>query len=91
MDCGGGFTMWWVCGFSDGGLRWIAVVGFPMVVCSGGFAVMAGLWVCWVCGFTVMVGLWVFRWWFAVGYRWIAMVGLLFLIFFFFFFNFKLL
>ena len=28
-------------------------------------------------GFAVMVGLWVFRWWFAVDFQWIAVVGLL--------------
>ena len=50
-----------------------------MVVC-GGFPVVFGGG---IAGFAVMVGC---LWWFAVDFRWFAMVGLRFLIFFIFFF-----
>ena len=49
-----------------------------MVVC-GGFPVVFGGG---IAGFAVMVGC---LWWFAVDFRWFAMVGLRFLIFFLFF------
>ena len=51
-----------------------------------GRAVMVGLRVCWVCGFAGLLGL--LWWWFAVDYRWIAVVGLHFAVDFWIFFSF---